>query len=94
VCPRTGMDEVEKRKILPLSGSELNSSAAEPVASSSNDYASSAPINSYYFTIFVILATEVQDVKFCDQFFRGSRKNPGLSRASEVAWILIALFFS
>jgi hypothetical protein len=48
VGPRTSLDDVESRKILPLSGLELNASAVQPVASRYTDCSIQAPfVNSY-----------------------------------------------
>jgi hypothetical protein len=46
VDPRAGLDEIENRKILPLSGLILNPSAVQPVASRYTDRTIPAPVSS------------------------------------------------
>jgi hypothetical protein len=43
VDPRTGLDDVEKRKFFILPGLELNPSVVQPVASHYTDYAIPVP---------------------------------------------------
>jgi hypothetical protein len=44
VNPRSGLDDLEKRKFLTLPGLELDLSAVQPVASRYTDYATPAPV--------------------------------------------------
>jgi hypothetical protein len=44
VGSRSGLDDLEKRKFLTLSGLKLDTSVVQPVASRYTDYATTAPL--------------------------------------------------